>query len=58
MREILFYRTLAGKSPIDDFLDALSSKQARKVAWVLNLVEELEIIPKQYFKKMTNTDDR
>ncbi len=57
MREILFYRTLAGKSPIDDFLDALSSKQARKVAWVLNLVEELEIIPKQYFKKMTNTDD-
>ena len=57
MREILFYRTLAGKSPIGDFLDALSSKQARKVAWVLNLVEELEIIPKQYFKKMTNTDD-
>ena len=57
MREIIFYRTPAGSSPIDDFLDALSSKQARKVAWVLNLVEELEIVPKQYFKKMTNTDD-
>ncbi|MBL7219431.1 MAG: type II toxin-antitoxin system RelE/ParE family toxin [Phycisphaerae bacterium] len=57
MREIIFYRTPAGSSPIDDFLDALSSKQARKVTWVLNLLEELEIVPKQYFKKMTNTDD-
>ncbi|MDP6633696.1 MAG: type II toxin-antitoxin system RelE/ParE family toxin [Phycisphaerae bacterium] len=57
MREIIFYRTLAGKSPIGDFLDSLSSKQARKVAWVLSLVEELEIVPKQYFKKMVNTED-
>ena len=57
MREIIFYRTSGGKSPIDDFLDSLSSKQARKVAWVLSLVEELEVVPKQYFKKMTNTED-
>jgi len=57
MREIIFYRTSGGKTPIDDFLDSLSSKQARKVAWVLSLVEELEIVPKQYFKKMVNTED-
>jgi phage-related protein len=57
MREIVFYRTSSAHSPIDDFLDSLSSKQARKVAWVLRLVEELEIVPKQYFKKMVNTED-
>ena len=57
MREIFFYRTPAGKNPIDNFLDSLSSKQARKVAWVLNLVEELDIVPRQYFKKMVNTED-
>ncbi|MCP4377900.1 MAG: type II toxin-antitoxin system RelE/ParE family toxin [bacterium] len=57
MREIIFYKTLTGNSPIDDFLDTLSSKQARKVVWVLNLVEDLEVVPKQYFKKMTNTED-
>ena len=55
MREVIFYKTSTGHSPIDDFLNALDSKQAKKVAWVLNLVEELEVVPKQYFKKMTNT---
>ena len=56
-REITFYKTLSGKSPVEDFLDTLSSKQAQKVIWVLNLIEDLEIIPRQYFKKMVNTDD-
>jgi len=57
MREIIFYRTGSGKCPIEGFLDSLSSKQARKIAWVLSLVEELEVVPRQYFKKMVNTDD-
>jgi len=56
MREIIFYRTSSGHGPIDDFLDSLSSKQAKKVVWVLSLVEELEIVPRQYFKKMVNTE--
>ena len=46
-----------GRSPIDEFLNTLSSKQAQKVAWVLNLVEELDIVPSQYFQKMPNTED-
>jgi len=37
-------------------LDALNSKQAQKVAWVMQLVEELELIPTTYLKKLTNTD--
>ncbi|MCK4426018.1 MAG: type II toxin-antitoxin system RelE/ParE family toxin [Deltaproteobacteria bacterium] len=57
MREVIFYRTGMGRSPIDEFLNTLSSNQARKVAWVLNLVEELDIVPSQYFQKMPNTED-
>ena len=57
MRKIIFYKTTGGKSPIGDFLDTLSAKQAQKVTWVLNIIEGLEIIPGQYFKKLVNTDD-
>jgi len=38
-------------------LDSLSAKQAQKTAWVLQLIEELDVIPSQYFKKLVNTDD-
>ena len=57
MREIVFYRKNDGHSPIEEFLDSLSSKEAKKVAWVLKLIEDLEMIPRQYFKKLVNTDD-
>ena len=57
MRTIEFYRFANGKSPIEEFLDALSSKQAQKVLWVLRLVEDLEIVPLQYFKKLTGTNN-
>jgi hypothetical protein len=39
MREIVFYRKNDGHSPIEEFLDSLSSKEAKKVAWVLKLIE-------------------
>lgn len=57
MRKIIFFISESGDSPIADFLDELSSRQAQKLTWVMQLVEELEKIPKQYFKKLTNTDD-
>jgi phage-related protein len=57
MRKVLFYQTASGQKPIEDFLDSLSSKQARKVTWVLKLVEDLERVPSIYFKKMVNTQD-
>ena len=53
MRRIQFYRFINGNSPIEEFLDSLTGKQAQKVLWVLRLIEDLEIIPKQYFKKLT-----
>lgn len=57
MRTINFYRTRSGRCPVEEFLDALTSKQAQKVAWVLQLIEELEVVPTQYFKKLVNTED-
>lgn len=57
MREIHFYKMLSGESPIEEFLDSLSSKQAQKVAWVMQLIEEIEQVPVTYLKKLVNTDD-
>ena len=56
MREIVFYRTSSGKCPVEEFLDSLSAKQAQKVTWVMSLVETLDVVPKQYFKKLESTD--
>jgi phage-related protein len=56
MREILFYRTAAGRSPVEEFLDSLSGKQAQKIVWVLRLIEELKVVPRQYFKKLSGTE--
>ena len=57
MREIIFYRTESNECPIEEFLDTLNSKQAQKVAWVMQVVEELEKVPEIYLKKLKNTDD-
>ncbi|HEX7243220.1 MAG TPA: type II toxin-antitoxin system RelE/ParE family toxin [Longimicrobiaceae bacterium] len=57
MREIRFYRTPSGRSPVEEFLDSLSGKQAQKVVWVLRLVEEMDAVPVQYFKKLVGTED-
>ncbi len=57
MRTINFYRLPKGESPIEEFLDSLSGKQAQKVLWVLQLVEELDVVPRQYFKKLADTED-
>jgi len=57
MKEINFYRSESGKSPVEEFFDSLTAKQAKKVIWVLNMVEEHINVPSKYFKKMVNTDD-
>ena len=57
VRRIVFYRTESDESPIVEFLDSLNAKDARKVTWVLRLIEEQMIVPSSYFKKLKNTDD-
>jgi len=56
MRTVNFYRLLNGNSPVEEFLDSLTGKQAQKVLWVLQLIEELEVIPRQYFKKLVGSE--
>jgi phage-related protein len=56
MRTVNFYRLLNGNSPVEEFLDSLTGKQAQKVLWVLQLIEELDVIPRQYFKKLVGSE--
>jgi len=39
-----------------DFLDSHSGKVTQKITWVLKLIEETEMVPKEYFKKLTPYD--
>jgi phage-related protein len=57
VRTIEFYRTPSGTCPVEAFLDSLPDRDARKVTWVLRLVERLEMVPRQYFKKLVGTED-
>ena len=56
MRKINFFTTESGNKPVQEFLDSLSDKQAEKILWVLRLIREYEKVPRQYLKKMINTD--
>ena len=56
-RSIVFYRTASGNCPIQDFLDSLSGKVAQKISWVLRLIEDLEIVPASYLKKLTGSEE-
>ncbi len=40
-----------------EFLDSLPGKVAQKVTWVLSLLEELDIVPSIYFKKLVGTKE-
>jgi len=57
MKQIIFSRNESGKSPVEDFLKKLSPSQKKKTAFVLSLIEELPIVPKDFFKKLKGTDD-
>ena len=57
MREIIFYRTSRGNCPVEEFLDSQNDKQVVKILWVLRLIKELEVVPKEYLKKLTNTEE-
>ena len=57
MRKILFYRLDNGRSPIADFLDTLTDKQAEKVFFVLDLIETIDNVSRKFFKKLVSTDD-
>jgi len=57
MRKIIFYRFENGKCPVEDYLEPLSNKQVEKVFFVLDLIENNNIVPRKFFKKLEATDD-
>lgn len=56
-KTVIFYRTADGKCPVQNFLDSLSGKAAQKVTWVLSLLEDLDIVPSSYLKKLTGSEE-
>jgi len=57
MRKIKFYRLETGKCPVEKFFDSLTNKQFEKISFVLDLIEQIDIVPRKYFKKLKGTDD-
>ena len=56
-RTVIFYKTQDNKCPIQNFLDSLPGKVAKKVTWVLSLLQDLDIVPSIYFKKLAGTKE-
>ena len=56
VRKIIFYRTMDDKCPVENFLDSLPGKIARKITWTLEILESQGMLPSTYFKKVTGTD--
>jgi phage-related protein len=55
-RALVFYKNDKGHCPVAEFLDSLPPKVAQKVTWVLKLIQELDMLPTQYFKKLSTTN--
>ena len=55
-RDVQFYKTIDGYCPVQKFIDSLSGKAAQKITWTLSLLEELDVLPSSYFKKLVNSD--
>ena len=56
-RIVLFYRTIGGRCPVQEFLDSLPGKVAQKIVWVFRLLEDMDMVPASYFKKLAGTED-
>ena len=42
---------------MEEYLDSLTNKQFEKIAFVLDLIEQIVIVPRKYFKKLKGADD-
>jgi phage-related protein len=56
-KTVTFYRSADGKCPVQDFLDSLPGRVAQKIVWVLRLLEDMDVVPASYFKKLGGTED-
>ena len=56
MREIEFYRTRSGRSPIDEFLTGLPPKAVLKIRWVLEDALSSDQVAAKFLKKLPGTE--
>ena len=57
--EYRFYRSLSGRSPVEEFLEGLGDKQAAKAVWTFRLLQEherIDLAKTRYFKKLEASD--
>jgi phage-related protein len=57
MRKIKFYKLETGRCPVEEYFNSLTNKQFEKISFVLDLIEQLDIVPRKYFKKLIGTED-
>jgi len=57
MKRISFYSLANGRKPVAEYIKSLTSSQAEKVVFVLELIETIEIVPTKFLKKLKGTDD-
>jgi phage-related protein len=55
-RTIEFYRLSDNSCPVESFLDSLDEKVAQKVLAVFKYIEEMDLVPAKFFKKLSGTD--
>lgn len=55
-RTIQFYRTASDKCPVEEFLEDLDDRKLAKVLAIFKLIEEQDMVPAQYFKKLSDRD--
>ena len=48
--------TAGNRCPVEEFLDRLPGKAAQKTVWVLKLIEDLDVVPSLYLKKLEGTE--
>jgi phage-related protein len=53
-RVIRFYRTANGRCPVEEFIDELDDRAMAKVLAVFKLIETQDMVPAQYFKKLSH----
>ena len=46
-----------GKCPVEEYFDSLTNKQFEKISFVLDLIEQTDIVPRNYFKKLKGADE-
>ncbi len=53
--EIIFYLTASGRSPVEEIIDSLTSKEKAKVIWLFDLlVKHDAFLGEPYVKKVTD----